>query len=126
MKLPLLALVLAFPLVMAQAPLEEGEVVMINSKHPSEDCEGVMKRVGKPIFPTSTVAEHTLIRSGACSIELSYSLSEAGLIGDVETLASEDRCNIFVESAILALKRSSFNKQEMTKYCEYTYTFEME
>ena len=99
---------------------------MISPKSQAENCEGVIKRIGEPVFPTSLSAQHTVIKQGACSVELSFTVKESGDIDGIEVDFIEERCKPFVRSAISALSKSEFNKPKIEKYCYYTYTYELQ
>ena len=110
----------------AQEPPEEGEVIMINPIHPSEKCEDIFKDLFAPSFPTSLSAQHTVIRQGSCSVTLAFTVSKQGHLESHEIDTVEERCKPFIRSAIVALNKSTFNKQEITKHCYHTYTYELE
>ncbi|NVJ51549.1 MAG: hypothetical protein HWE11_14255 [Gammaproteobacteria bacterium] len=110
----------------AQEPIEEGEVIMINPTHPSGKCENIFKEIAAPSFPTSLSAQHTVIKQGSCSVTLAFTVSKQGQLESHEIDTVEERCKPFIRSAIVALKKSSFNKQEITKHCYHTYTYELE
>lgn len=110
----------------AQESVEEGEVIMISPIHPSEKCENIFKELTTPTIPTSLSARHTLIRQGACSVTLAFTVQENGKLESHEIDTVEERCKSFIHSAVTALKKSVFNKQEITKHCYYTYTYELE
>lgn len=110
----------------AQEPVEEGEVIMINPKHPSEDCEKIFKDVAKPDFPTSLSAQHTVAKHGACSVTLAFTILKSGQLDSHEIDSVEERCKPFMRSAVIALEKSSFKEQEIVKHCYHTYTYEFE
>ena len=112
--------------VSAQEPIEDGEIVMINPKHPSEECENIFKNVAKPSFPTSLSAQHTVAKSGACSVTLSFTVLKSGRLKSYEIDTVEKRCKPFIRSSVIALKNSSFQEQDIVKHCYHTYTYEFE
>lgn len=110
----------------AQEPVEEGEVTMINPKHPSTKCENFFKEMATPSFPTSLSAQHTVIKHGACSVTLAFTVKENGQLESHEIDSVGERCKQFIHSAVIALNKSTFNKQQITKHCYHTYTYEFE
>lgn len=110
----------------AQEPIEEGEVIMINPIHPSDKCENIFKEIAAPSFPTSLSAQHTVIKQGSCSVTLAFTVSKQGRLESHEIDTVEERCKPFIRSAIVALNKSTFNKQEIAKHCYHTYTYEFE
>ncbi|WP_143247618.1 hypothetical protein [Agaribacterium haliotis] len=127
MKSVLIFLLLPVSMVLnAQEPLEEGEVIMINPKHPSEDCEGIFKEVSKPSLPASISAQHTIAKHGACSVTISFTVLKNGQLDSYEIDDVQERCKPFIDSSVIALKTSSFRKQDINKYCYHTYTYKFE
>ena len=112
--------------VNAQEPVEEGEVIMINQRHPSDQCENIFKEVAQPSFPTSISAQHTVAKHGACSVTLAFTVLKSGQLHTHEIDTVEERCKPFIRSSVIALKNSTFNKQNIIKHCYHTYTYEFE
>ena len=110
----------------AQELPEEGEVIMISPIHPSEKCENIFKELAAPSFPTSLSAQHTVIKQGACSVTLAFTVNKQGQLESNEIDTVEERCKPFIRSAIVALKKSDFNKSKITKHCYHTYTYELD
>lgn len=89
-------------------------------------CDERIKKRKTPQFPSGTSAVHTLIRDGACTVAVAYSLTSDGKPTVVSSVAPETRCKAFEKSARKAVTSSSYTKGAVAQSCEWHFTFELE
>jgi hypothetical protein len=110
----------------AQETKETNQVNATNQDNIPDNCHDLFKSVGIPKFPSTFGAGQTLIRDGACTVSLSFSVLESGLPSNIQIRSIEQRCSVFRASAIRALKESEFQKPATKRACEHTYKYQFD
>lgn len=90
------------------------------------DCLDRIGELKAPLLPTSLQVQHTLVREGACTVEIEFSLSDEGEVLSAEPYVAEERCEGLHRSAIKALKNSQFNEGENIEGCIQNFTFRID
>ena len=112
--------------LLAKEPeLEDGLDVIVDDNSP-DSCEGIFEERKIPGFPKSMPAQLTVMKHGACSVTLNFSVSKSGIVENIKVEEVEERCKPFIRSAVNDLARKTATEQEAVRDCRYTYTYKLE
>lgn len=101
-------------------------LLAVTSAVASESCDHRIIEIEAPRFPTSLHAQHTVIREGACSVDLTFDLDKSGNPENIRYSVKEDRCSPFERSSVVALRAGKFSAGPALSNCTYKFSYELE